>query len=90
VAGSFALAAVCGAKTNPGGPFISILGDLLPSLTCCGVIAWAWRSLRHGPLWRRLLVAIIALAAAALINLIAARVVSFWLAPYSRGALIAL
>ena len=90
VAGSFLLAAFWGGKPNPGGPFISLLGDLLPSLLCCGVIASAWRSLRHGPLPRRLFVALIVLGAAALLNWIVAGVVSFWLRPYARGALIAL
>ena len=73
-----------GGKINPGGPFISIHADIVPALISVGLVAVAWRSLRHGPLRRRLAVASIMLCAAAVLALDAAIVVSFWLGRYSR------
>jgi hypothetical protein len=75
-------------KPIPGGPFVSVRADLTPFVTCVGVIAFAWRSLRHGTLRRRLCVALVVLFAAAVAILAVDHVVSFWFRPYARGALV--
>ena len=83
-----ALLTLTGGKMIPGGPFISIHADAAPALMSLGLVAVAWRSLRHGPLWRRLTVALIMLCAVAVLFLVLATVISFWLRPYARGALV--
>jgi hypothetical protein len=83
-----AILSTTGGKLVPGGPFVSIRADLTPFVLCVGVIALSWRSLRHGRLLRRSSVALIVLAAAAVAILVVDQVVSFWLRPYARGALV--
>src|SRR5688572_372070 len=60
-----ALLTLTGGKMIPGGPFISLHADAAPALISVGLVAVAWRSLRHGPLWRRLTVALIVLCSVA-------------------------
>lgn len=77
-----------GGKSIPGGPFISLHADAAPALMSVGLVAASWRSLRHGPLWRRLTVAVIVLCAVAVFFLVLAAVGSFWLDPYARGTMV--
>jgi hypothetical protein len=77
-----------GGKIVPGGPFVSLHADAAPAVMSVALVAVAWRSLRHGPLWRRLTVAVFALCAVTVLLLVLDTVISFWLRPYARGALV--
>lgn len=83
-----ALLALTAGKSIPGGPFVSIRSDLTPFVVSLASIAVAWRSMRHGTFRRRLGVAVVVLFAAAVAIVSADNVMSFWLRPYARGALV--
>ena len=83
-----ALLTLTAAKMIPGGPFVSIRSDLTPFILSVAVIALAWRSLRRGGPRRRLGAGIVVLMAAAVAGVAADNVMSFWLRPYARGALV--
>src|SRR5690242_18297141 len=62
-----AFLASAGGKVVPGGPFVSLHADVAPVLISLGLVGAAWRSLRHGPAWRRVSVAVLVLLAVAVL-----------------------
>ncbi len=75
-----------GAKIIPGGPFISLFGDVIPAAS--GMVA-IWCSLPYVtfPLTRIKASAMAHMVlAAAMIGLVALNVVTFYFNPYARGA----
>lgn len=83
-----AFLATSGIKVVPGGPFISLHADVAPAVLSVAFVAVAWRSLRHGPLLRRLTVALLTLCAVMVLILVLDSVISFWLRPHARGVLV--
>jgi hypothetical protein len=77
-----------GGKIVPGGPFISLHADVAPAVLSIAVAAFGWRSLRHGPPWRRFVLALLVLSAVAILFLVLDTVILFWLRPYARGDLV--
>jgi hypothetical protein len=77
-------------RINPGGPFVSLIGDVLPAcasvFAICNVLPFL-RASRIGTVWTA---AITLCFATLLIGFVLFGVVSFALAPNSRGTLIGL
>ena len=75
-------------KTIPGGPFISVVGELIPLLTFCVFIYLEVKQYRisslHLRVWTLLLIGITVL----LIGIILFNNLSYWFTPYSRGQLL--
>jgi hypothetical protein len=85
---SGALSATVG-RVVPGGPFVSIHADVVPAVTCLGVIVFVWRALRMAPVLVRVGAACVVLGSALVVILIIQDVMMFWLRPYARGVLFA-
>jgi len=80
----------CGSKIVPGGPFISVIWDILPSLFALTAIGLSLRNIRERPgYWIASSLVAITLSNFALANVISS-VVTFWHRPYARGVLIGL
>jgi hypothetical protein len=76
-------------RVVPGGPFVSIHADVIPAVTCLGVIVFVWRALRRAPVLVRFGAACVVLGSALVVILIIQDVMMFWLRPYARGVLVA-
>lgn len=74
----------------PGGPFISLIGDILPTAAACAAIYTGFRVIR-GPSLPRKVIAVLAIVIATVaIGRVLASVYTFWVRPYARGSLIGL
>ncbi len=79
-----------GAKTNPGGPFISVLCDILPVVVAIYTLAATVRLLADNRVLVRLLAFIPMPPAIFAIDFVANNMLSFWSNPYARGPTISL
>jgi hypothetical protein len=86
-------ALLCGGHTprvRPGGPFISLIGDVLPvfmALVAIGFafyIMWSHRLFIRLNAWFTILIALIA------IGMVYVDIYRFWIRPYARGELLGL
>ena len=77
-------------KTVPGGPFISIVHEVIPVVLCFLVSARFVRNWRTSRWSQRVYGALFTLLATFLTGTILKFVISFWMSPYSRGRLIAI
>jgi hypothetical protein len=75
-------------KITPGGPFISIHGEVIPVLLCFIILGMGTRSLFSGKPMRRAIVATLMLMSVLIALGAVSFAVSYWRGPYSRGALI--
>jgi hypothetical protein len=73
-------------KINPGGPFISLLGDALPIALFATTIVIAVRGLRQAPAWWQLAALCISALSAAGTGILIVRIIAFWTNPFARGA----
>jgi hypothetical protein len=75
-------------KCIPGGPFVSIVGELLPVVISFLVLTTGFLSLQNAPGIGKFIVAVLMCIGAALIADVSRQVLSFWFNPYARGTLI--
>ena len=75
-------------RVIPGGPFLSIHGDILPILSCVALFVIASIALPRSSVPRRMLLISAMLGSLGLTGLIVAKVVSFWREPFARGELV--
>ncbi len=88
VALSGALIATTG-RLIPGGPFLSVHGDILPVVGCLALLAYGAKGFRVIDPDLRLVLAFAMLASVGMIAVVVANVLSFWKDPFARGALLA-
>ena len=91
IIGLTALAFVLGGsvtKTVPGGPFISVVGDILPSVAALAAIRLGFVALRGRRAGVKFVAALCLLVASLTLGRIMIDVYTFWSRPYARGELI--
>ena len=69
----------------PGGPFVSVHGDILPVLGCVALLALGAMGSRAVSPKRRMGFRLAMLASLGLIGLVVASLASFWRDPFARG-----
>ena len=79
---------VRGAKVIPGGPFVSVTGDILPVLFSAVVIFIGGSAYASARLGQRLAILLLAGLAVIRIGLALSGIASFTAEPYARGKLI--
>ena len=72
----------------PGGPFISVTGDILPVLSCFIVMTLGLTLYRTKNQLANLIAVITTLAACVIITQVATDVMRFWVRPAARGVFI--
>ena len=76
------------ARIIPGGPFISVHTDILPSLGCLALLVIGGMGLRRVSPQRRFILSCAMAVSFALIGVVIANVVAFWREPFARGVLL--
>jgi hypothetical protein len=75
-------------KVNPGGPFLSVTGDLVPCALCLAIFACGVLSLRSASAVFRVILLVLLLLTTVFLASVVEGVILFWFWPYARGALI--
>jgi crotonobetainyl-CoA:carnitine CoA-transferase CaiB-like acyl-CoA transferase len=72
-------------KSIPGGPYVSVIGDVIPTILGSAAIVLGTVSIRkaHGGI--QVIVIALSLTAAALLGLVLEGVITFWLDPHAYG-----
>ncbi len=74
----------------PGGPFVSLFGDILPSILCVAILICGVLTLRSATPGVRVWILGVVLLTTLFLGSVVAGVVTFWLDPHARGALFGL
>src|SRR5947199_6977835 len=74
-------------KVIPGGPFLSVVGDVIPAVLCLAALGLGVASIGKARGGAKAGVGVLLLAATVLLALVLERVIAFWLDPHARGAL---
>jgi len=80
--------AFLGSKINPGGPFISIMHDIIPFAVAGMVLIASVRCLRDKGVCQRMLALIPMVPATVTIPVVVNNVLDFWTRAHARGDLI--
>lgn len=86
---AFAGAAVFGVKVNPGGPFVSVRGDILPHVFTLAAVGFALVRYSSFSAQRRVFAILTAGLALAVSTTVALNTWSFFHHPHARGRLFA-
>jgi len=87
---AFLLGGNCSARIVPGGPFISILGNVIPAIAAVVAIGKGLVAMRCKPAWPKLIAFACILVATIGLAHVIIDVYVFWNRPHARGALIGL
>jgi hypothetical protein len=74
-------------KSIPGGPYFSVVGEVIPATVCIAALAMGVASIRKAAGGMKIGVSALLLAATVLLAAIVERVILFWFDPHARGAL---
>jgi hypothetical protein len=75
-------------KVIPGGPFLSVIGDLAPAAGCLTVLMLGLASIRTARGGAAVGIGLLLLAGTLLLGSILKGVIVFWCDPYARGTLL--
>lgn len=84
------LACLATHKVSPGGPFVSLIGEVLPLLCGCVAIFFGVSCVRARPRIYAAIAVVYLLIATYAISVVLSSIVFFWNRPYARGPLIGL
>lgn len=87
---AFLLGGNCSARIVPGGPFISILSDIIPAIAAIVAMGKGLVAMRCKPAWPKLIAFVCILVATIGLAHVIIDVYMFWNRPHARGALIGL
>jgi hypothetical protein len=77
-------------RINPGGPFISLIGDVLPTALAVAAIGYSFAAMRRAEIPVTVTALVIITVAAIAIGNVLSSIVAFWFRPTARGDLFGL
>jgi hypothetical protein len=77
-------------RINPGGPFISLIGDILPTALAVAAIGYCFAAMRRAGIPVTVTALVIITVATIAIGNVFSSIVAFWFRPTARGDLLGL
>jgi hypothetical protein len=74
-------------RVNPGGPFISLVGDVLPMALAVAAIGYSLAAMRRGEIPVKVAALVIIVVAGIAIRNVLSSILAFWFRPTARGDL---